>query len=65
MKIQPRLGYARKNVGAGVSREIERAINRTTARFAVSRSFVIAVALAEQFGIALDHTQDYRKTKRR
>jgi hypothetical protein len=41
----------RQYLAAGLIAEIEREVDRASARFRVSRSFVIAVALADYFGI--------------
>ena len=47
----------RQQVGAGVIKDIEIAIEHDMARFNVSRSFVIAVALADHYGI--DEQEDF------
>lgn len=41
----------RKRLSASFIREIEREVERTAARFHVSRSFVIAVAVADSLGV--------------
>ena len=52
MKIQPRIkGVTRTPMGTAVIDQIERAIQKEMARYGVSRSFVIANALAFTFGI--------------
>lgn len=53
MRIQRPLGHGkiRKRMSCRVLKEIEAAIEDTVKRFDVSRSFVIAVALADVFGI--------------
>jgi len=52
MKIQPRIkGYTRTPMGTAVVDQIEKAIRKEMARYGVSRSFVIANALAFTFGI--------------
>ena len=52
MIIQRRIkGYTRKPYGTAVIDSIERAIEKECARYNVSRSFVIANALAYTFGI--------------
>jgi hypothetical protein len=62
---QPRLPNGRRqSIAAAVAHDIERALEREMRRFGVSRSFVVAVALAYTFGIDLDETADYRKGKR-
>lgn len=59
-RTQPRTpGIRRRPVGSAVDRAIERAIEREMDRYGVSRSFVIAVALAYTFGIQLDERTDY------
>lgn len=50
MKAQRPIKH-RRRVSAGVMRETERCIRQTCTRFQVSRSFVIAVALADYFGV--------------
>lgn len=50
-------------IGAAVTRAIETAIQRECARYHVSRSFVIAVALAYTFKIDLDDPADYHKRR--
>jgi hypothetical protein len=53
MKNQPRIpGYRRTPMGTAVITEIERAIRKEMKRYDVSRSFVIANALAFTFGIS-------------
>lgn len=49
----------RERVNAAVERRIEKVIERTMARFSCSRSFVIAVALADAFGVELDRDDRY------
>lgn len=52
MKIQPRIkGMTRTPMGTAVIDQIERAIQKEMARYGVSRSFVIANALAFTFNI--------------
>jgi hypothetical protein len=51
MRIQ-RPAKHRRRVSAGVMRETEKCIRQSCARFQVSRSFVIAVALADYFGVS-------------
>lgn len=49
---QPRLkGERREPVSSAFMHELERAIRREMARFHVSRSFVIATAVAEALGV--------------
>jgi hypothetical protein len=48
-----------------VAQDIERAISREMQRYSVSRSFVIAVALAYTFGIDLDGNEDYHARRQR
>ena len=48
---QSRVGYARRNMGTAVIQETEECIQYTCRAFNVSRSFVIAVALGQYFGI--------------
>lgn len=64
MQRQPSIGYRRKHVGSGVTREIERVLEQTARAFNVSRSFVIAVALAEAFNIPLPSEQNYKQGPR-
>lgn len=52
MRTQPR-GFERKQVSARLKREISREVEKQATRFKCSKSFVIAVALAETFGIKL------------
>jgi hypothetical protein len=52
----------RQPIGAAVAHDIERAIEREMQRYRVSRSFVIAVALAYTFGIELDERTDYKRS---
>lgn len=52
---QPNIGYRRKPVGSAVDKKIEAAINKEMERYpGVSRSFVIANALAFTFGIDIE-----------
>lgn len=46
----------RQRMSAGLLKSIEREVNRTAARFHVSRSFVVAVALAQHFGVSEQET---------
>ena len=53
MRCQRRLpGQTRRHVGTAVIKEIERHLALTMAQYGVSRSFVIAVALADFFGVS-------------
>lgn len=60
MKQQPRrqrpVRGGRKALPACVIKDISTVVERTAKRFNVSKSFVIAVALAEQFGIEEQET---------
>lgn len=49
-----RPGYTRIKIGSCVRGEIERRVRHTADRFGVSRSFVIAVALADYFGVDVE-----------
>ena len=61
MKIQRRIkGYTRRPYNTAVIDQIEKAIERECARYDVSRSFVIANALAFVFNIK---TESYIPTK--
>lgn len=51
----------RIQMGAGVEKMISDWVERQSARFGVSRPFVISTALAQVAGIELD--EDYRKVK--
>lgn len=62
---QPRVEGGRISVHSGVIREIEAAIATTQRRFLVSRSFIIHVALAEYFGIAVSGWDDPKAKRRR
>jgi len=48
---KPIRGISRARIGAGVIPKIEAKITETAKRFNVSRSFVIAVGMADFFGI--------------
>jgi hypothetical protein len=48
-------------IGAGVIGEIRREVERLAARYGVSRSFVVAVALADQFGIEVERYEVRRR----
>jgi predicted NBD/HSP70 family sugar kinase len=63
----PRTGERLKRIaiGSAVHADIERAIHQTTTRFNVSRSFVVAVALADYFGIPIDRYNDAETQPRR
>lgn len=53
MRFQPRTrGAHRLPVGSAFRPEVERAVQREMARFDVSRSFVIATAVAHALGVA-------------
>jgi hypothetical protein len=55
MRIQKRVkGYARRQFSTRVIKEIERAIEKECKRYGVSRSFVIANALAFTFDISVE-----------
>ena len=55
MQRQPRIpGVRRKPIAGAVLREIDERLEETCRRFRVSRSFVVAVALAEFFGLEVD-----------
>lgn len=55
MKTQRRIkGYTRRRFSTAVETQIERAILRECDRYGVSRSFVIANALAYTFGIEVE-----------
>ena len=55
MRIQPRIkGYTRRPYNTAVIDQIEKAIEKECARYDVSRSFVIANALAYTFGISTE-----------
>lgn len=56
---RPRHGFPRQPLQPYVTREIVSAIRHTSHRFNCSASFVIAVALADYFGIPLDRTERY------
>jgi hypothetical protein len=61
MRNQRRInGYRRRRYGTSVESQIERAVERECARYGVSKSFVIANALAFTFGIEVD---EYRPKK--
>lgn len=51
MRIQKRTRRPRARLNATTLDTIEAEVRKTARRFGVSRSFVIAVALAEHFGI--------------
>lgn len=51
-------------IGAAVARAIESAIERECVRYNVSRSFVVAVALAYTFDVPLDAAADYHTRER-
>ena len=53
MRIQKRGKEPREHLSPSVEKKIKREIERTAARFDVSKSFVISVALADQFGIKI------------
>lgn len=56
----------RQRIGGSVLREIDRAVARTAERFHVSRSFVIAEALADIFGIVQqERIADDKRTRKR
>lgn len=52
-------GQIRKRVSSAISKQIERRLKQEMAHFGVSRSFVIANALAFTFGIEVE--DDFRK----
>jgi hypothetical protein len=60
---QARVVGGRQALPSCVVKEIWAAVDRDALRFNVSRSFVIATALAEAMGIAL--LEDYREPQRR
>ena len=51
MQRQRRVPGGRKALPACVLKEIERAVENEAKRFHVSKSFVVAVALADAFGV--------------
>lgn len=65
MRHQKRVGYTRPQLGACIIKEINERVNYTAIMNNVSRSFVIAVALAEYFGIDKQERfhEPNRKTK--
>ena len=66
VRIQPRqLGITRQPIAAAVAHDIERAITREMHRYGVSRSFVVAVALAYTFGIELQGPEDYKQPRKK
>lgn len=59
---QPRLMEGRRApITSAIAHDIERALAREMDRYGVSRSFVVAVALAYTFGIELEDNADYHK----
>ena len=60
MRIQTRIKN-RRDVSAGVTKEINRRIEQTAAKFDCSKSFVVNTMLAEAFGIAV--TEVYYRPK--
>jgi hypothetical protein len=55
MRIQRGVsGFYREQIAGRVNPEVEEAIRRTAERFNCSRSFVIAVACADFFGIEVE-----------
>lgn len=64
MRVQhPVKGKIRQRLTARCIREIEREVSKASHRFDVSKSFVIAVALADYFGIE-NQEQYYTEVKR-
>jgi hypothetical protein len=64
IRTQPRIpGTRRLPIGSAIDHAIERALNREMLRYGVSRSFVVAVALAYTFGIELDENADYHRKR--
>jgi hypothetical protein len=64
MRIQRRIkGYTRKPYSTAVEQKIERAIEKECVRYGVSRSFVIANALAFTFNIDVEQYDGSKKEK--
>ena len=62
MKIQTKLrGHRRKRFSTAVETLIERAVEKEAKRWDVSRSFVIATALAFTFNIDVESYKNGRK----
>lgn len=59
MRIQPRTKEPKLTVGSKFLPKLERAVQREMRRFNASRSFVIAVAVADALGVKLDY--DYKE----
>ena len=55
---QSPVGYKRRNMNAALIQETEDKIIHTCRKFNVSRSFVIAVALAAYFGVNKQESYD-------
>ena len=65
MRIQRRIpGIVRTHLGTAVIDKIERAIERECKRYGVSRSFVIANALAFTFGVDAENYKDTQYNKK-
>lgn len=62
---QPPIPGGRNPLPSCVEKRIFREVERTATRFGVSRSFVIAVALADAMGIQLDARDRYQSIKLR
>jgi hypothetical protein len=59
MRIQPRTKEPKLSVGSRFLPKLERAVEREMKRFNASRSFVIAVAVADALGVQLEY--DYKE----
>ena len=65
MRIQRRIkGYTRRTFSTAVIEKIERAIERECTRYGVSRSFVIANALAFTFNIDAEKYNEKQYNKK-
>jgi hypothetical protein len=60
-RTQPRVPGGRLPAGSALLPELERELRREAARFGVSRSFVIATALA--WVLDVEAQPDYRRTR--
>ena len=60
-RSQPRLDKAREPLPSCVKKSIMDEVNRQSRKFGVSRSWLIAEALADTFGIELEDYERYEK----
>jgi len=65
MRIQHRIGKPREQVKSCANAEIDRLVIEAASEFNCSKSWVINVALAQFFGVEVEHYDQQREAERK